>query len=103
MVGWCGIVDFAAVVDKKGHAGKVRVIGTGGFATSVVSGSYAAPACGGVSGNPVYRCGCVFTAILGRAVSGLLLGVASIGGGFSLQPRRGGSFCVSSGCSGGAS
>ena len=43
-------------------------------------GSYAAPACGGVSGNPVCRCGCVFTAILGRAVSGLLLGVASIGG-----------------------
>ena len=37
---------------QKRHAGKVRVSGTGAFAASVVSGSYAAPACGGVSGNP---------------------------------------------------
>lgn len=37
---------------QKRHAGKVRVSGTGAFAASVVSVSYAAPACGGVSGNP---------------------------------------------------
>ena len=52
MVGWCGIVDFAAVVDKKGHAGKVRVSDSGGFAAPVVPGSYAAPACSEVSVSP---------------------------------------------------
>lgn len=37
---------------QKGHASKVRVSGTGGFAASVVPGSYAELACFGVSGNP---------------------------------------------------
>lgn len=70
----CGIVGFAAVVGKSDMPVKVRVSGTGVFAASVVPGSCATPACGGVSDSPRAMVFVVVPVVVRGMVCILLLG-----------------------------